>query len=112
MVETATMKPLLLLAAYLSCVLGWAWVALAMESHWQQVRADTSLPAGTVRLLRALGTLAVLASLLLCLRADHASMASLVWVLTLTAAALTVAFTLAWRPRLLVPLVAWVHTGA
>jgi hypothetical protein len=36
-------------------------------------------------------------------------MAALVWVLTLTAAALTVAFTLAWRPRLLAPLVAWVR---
>ena len=42
---------------------------------------------------------ALLASLLLCLRADHASMAVLVWVMSLAAAALLVAFTLAWRPH-------------
>lgn len=109
MVDAGTMKALLLLAAYLSCVLGWAWVALAMEAHWQQVRAGASPSARAVHLLRALGAVAVAGSLLLCLRADHASMASLVWVLTLTAAALTVAFTLAWRPRLLAPLVVWVR---
>lgn len=107
------MKALVLVAAYLSCVLGWAWLALAMEVHWQQARGDSSVPGSkVVRLLRSLGALAVVGSLLLCLRADHASMASLVWVLTLTAAALTVAFTLSWRPRLLAPLVGWVRADA
>jgi Protein of unknown function (DUF3325) len=107
------MKALLLLAAYLSCVLGWSCLALAMETHWQQVRADTSaLGQGTVRLLRGLGAAGLLGSLLLCLRADHASMASLVWVLTLTVAALSVAFTLTWRPRLLAPLVLWIRPSA
>lgn len=102
------MTGLLLLGAYLSCVVGWAWVALAMETHWQQLRGTQPLPAPMAGLLRTLGTLALLGSLLLCLGADHASMASLVWVLMLTAAALTVSFTLSWRPRLLAPLVAWI----
>lgn len=104
------MKALWLLAAYLSCAAGWAWVATAMDTHWQQVRSDAPYRGpGTVRLLRVLGTAGVLFSLLLCLRADHASMAALVWVLTLTAAALTVAFALAWKPRLLLPLVWWIR---
>jgi Protein of unknown function (DUF3325) len=104
------MKALLLVSAYLSCVLGWSWLALAMETHWQQVRAETAaLGHGTVRLLRSLGATGLLGSLLLCLRADHASMASLVWVLTLTAGALSVAFTLTWRPQLLAPLVLWIR---
>jgi hypothetical protein len=55
--------------------------------------------------MRCLGALALLASLLLCLRVDHASMAALVWVMGLVAAALLVAFTLSWKPRLLRALV-------
>ena len=106
------MKALWLLAAHLSCVLGWARLALAMESHWQQVRGKQRLPASMAALLRAMGTLALLGGLLLCLRAGHVSMALLVWVLTLTAAGLTIAFALAWQARLLAPLVAWLRPDA
>jgi ABC-type nickel/cobalt efflux system permease component RcnA len=81
-----------------------------MENHWVQVRG-TRLPArGVVVTLHTLGSVALLGSLLPCLRTDHASMAALVWVMALAAAALIVAFTLSWRPRVFAPLVAWVHT--
>lgn len=94
---------LLLLAAWALSVLGMAWLALAMDVHWEQVRPDVQTPAGARR-LRALGALALAAALAVCLMVDHASMASLVWIMALAAAALTVALTLTWRPRWLHPL--------
>lgn len=95
------------LLAVLANLLGLAWLALAMEAHWEQVRGTDALKARTVVLLRSLGTLSIGAALVLCLVADHPSMAVLVWVMSLAGSALVVAFSLAWRPRLLSPLVAW-----
>lgn len=97
----------LLTAALVCCAAGLAWLALAMESHWTQVRGAQPLVAGMQRLLRALGGGALALSLALCLWADHASMAVLVWVMALAAGALAVAFTLSWRPAWLGFLVAW-----
>lgn len=100
----------LLLAAALLCqVCGMGWLALSMPVHWRQVRATPARADHTPRMLRGLGSLALLASLLLCLRADHASMAALVWVMSVIPAMLLVAFTLAWRPRWLAGLVVWVR---
>lgn len=110
MVEVHTVKALWLLLAYAGCVAGFGWLALAMDGHWQQVRGGQ--PPAAPRLLRGLGVVALLLSLLACLRADHATMAALVWVMTLAAAALTVTFTLSWRPRLLLPLAFWVPARA
>jgi hypothetical protein len=79
---------------------GMAWLALAMDVHWRQVmHRPAESAAGTRRLLRALGTLALVLSLLACLRADRPSMAVLVWVMMLAGGALAVALMLAWRPR-------------
>jgi hypothetical protein len=97
-----------LLAALLCSVAGLGWLALAMQAHWEQVRVASRRHPGSVLALRLLGAAALLASLLICLRVDHASMAALVWVMALAAAALIVAFTLSWRPRWLAPLVAWI----
>lgn len=91
-------------AELLSNVVGLSWIALAMEVHWRQVRGPRPLAARTAIALRGLGVLALSSSLGLCLRADHASMASLVWIMSLATAALSVAFTLAWRPHWLAPL--------
>jgi hypothetical protein len=96
-----------LVGALASSTAGMAWLALAMETHWRQVRGATLPGRGTVLALRVLGGAALALSLYLCARTDHISMASLVWVMALAPAALLVAFTLAWRPRLLAPLVAW-----
>ncbi|MGY4830530.1 DUF3325 family protein [Sphaerotilaceae bacterium SBD11-9] len=99
----------LLLAAALGCSLvGFAWLALGMEVHWAQVRGAQAASAGTVRALRLLGAAALAASLVLCLTADHPTIAALVWVMSLAAGALSVTMALAWRPRWLAPLVAWV----
>ena len=100
---------LVLLGALASNTLGLAWFALAMDEHWRQVRGPAKPGRGTVVVLRALGAVALLLSLALCLFSDHASMASLVWVMALAGAAWVIAFTLTWRPRLLAPLVAWVR---
>jgi len=101
----------LLLIAILLCVLGMAWLALAMEAHWKQVRSDNPSEK-TVRLLRYLGGASVFASLLFCLAVDHPTMASLVWIMLLAASALIVAFTFTLRPRLLAPLVGWVRVAS
>lgn len=97
----------LLLAALAAAVAGLGWLALSMDVHWEQVRGSAALPRRTAVLLRWLGAAGLAASLALCLAVDHASMASLVWVMALAGAALAVAFTLTWRPRLLGALVAW-----
>ena len=97
----------LLVAASLSALCGMGWLALAMKPHWEQLRGATALGVAARRRLRALGSVALGASLLLCLLADHASMAVLVWMMSLTGAALAVAFTLAYRPSWLRWLIAW-----
>ncbi|MCC7483644.1 MAG: DUF3325 domain-containing protein [Burkholderiales bacterium] len=96
------------LAAILAGTAGHAWLALAMNVHWRQVRGPHPASPRTVLVLRALGTAGLGASLALCLAVDHPSMAVPVWVMILVAAALAVAFTLAWRPRALAPLLAWI----
>ena len=96
------------LAAFACSSCGMAWLALAMQPHWQQARGSV-VPERAVRTLRALGALALLSSLGLSLRADHASIAPLVWVMTLTASAFVVAFTLATRPTWLSFLVAFIR---
>jgi len=88
---------ILLTAALLACTAGMGWLALAMERHWTQVHEGEATAAQVLR-MRALGTLGLAAGLSLCLAADHASMAVLVWVMALAASALAVALTLTWRP--------------
>jgi hypothetical protein len=95
----------LLVGALVSNVIGLAWLAVAMEAHWRQVRGARPLERRMAVRLRILGLSALLLSLFLCLRVDHASMASLVWIMALAAAALIVAFALAWRPQWLSVLV-------
>ena len=91
----------------LSSTCGMAWLAFAMKSHWQQVKGEAVFSAATVMTLRALGSVAIALSLWLYVGVDHVSMAALVWVMSLAASALIVAFTLSWRPRLLAWLLLW-----
>lgn len=99
---------LLLAAALLSSLFGMGWLALAMDVHAQQVW-NRSLSSAATRRLRLLGVVGICAALGLCLAVDHASMAVLVWVMALTAAALLVAFSLSTRPRWLRVLAPWVR---
>lgn len=101
-------EELSLALAFASSVSGMAWLALAKPSHWEQARGKAPLAPPTARKLRRLGSAVLGLSLLLCLAADHATMAALVWVMFLAASALVVAFTLAWRPRWL----AWLAAAA
>ncbi|MBV7456284.1 DUF3325 domain-containing protein [Acidovorax sp. sif1233] len=100
---------LLLVAALAANVVGLGWLALSMDAHWEQVRGTEPLRRSTVRTLRWMGAAGLLVALALCLAVDHASMASLVWFMALAGAALTIAFTLSWRPRVLGVLIAWVR---
>jgi len=95
---------LALAGAVLLNVAGFAWLALAMDVHWNQVRGSGKLSQGRRTLLRLTASSAFLISFLLCNLSDHATIAALVWVMALTAGALLVAFTLTWRPPLLRPL--------
>lgn len=90
---------LMLTAAVLAAVAGMGWLALAMESHWSQVRGAQGRSRAGAHRLRALGMLALAGSLAGCLAVDHASMAVLVWVMALAAGALAVALALSFRPR-------------
>lgn len=94
----------LLAGAVLLNVAGFAWLALAMDAHWKQVRGSGKPPQGRRTPLRLAAGAAFLISLILCNLSDHATIAALVWVMALTAGALMVAFTLTWRPGLLRPL--------
>ncbi|MFC3117061.1 DUF3325 domain-containing protein [Cellvibrio fontiphilus] len=91
-----------LMLAALSCFVGFAWFALAMSVHWQQVMKTTSAPSLQIRAtLRLLGSVGLLVAALFCFIADRPSMAILVWLMLLAVCAPSVAMLLAWRPQLL-----------
>ncbi len=98
----------LLLAAVACALAGMGWLALSLPAHVQQAWGRNA-PARLLRLHRALGAAAVALALVLCLGADHASIAVLVWAMTLSGAALAVAFALAWRPCWLRALAPWMR---
>lgn len=92
---------LLFILATLSCFAGFVWLALAMNTHWQQVM-NSSAPSAQVRImLRLLGSLGLLVSAVLCFVADGPSMAVLVWLMLIAAGAPAVGMLLAWRPQVL-----------
>jgi hypothetical protein len=94
----------LLVAALLCAHLGMAWLALAMDVHWKQAGGAGEPSRRRVSVLRALGVAGLAASLALCLVADTATMAVLVWMMLLAVSAVTIAFLLAVKPGLLAPL--------
>ena len=90
-----------LTSACVASVLGFAWLAMAMQVHWKQVHTGAGPTRLHQRALRLLGSLGLAASLGRCLAADATSMAILVWMLLLACGAIVVALTLCWRPRAL-----------
>lgn len=94
---------LLMVAAFVCTTVGMGWLALAMDVHWNQV---TAAPRSrrTILAMRVLGAASLLGSLILCLLADTATMAALVWMMLLAISAATIAFVLSTRPRILAPL--------
>lgn len=100
-------EALLLLLIVVLCFCGMAWLALAMNAHWLQVRGAGSIQAKQKKVLRGLGSASLLIAAGLCFYVNHVTMAPLVWVMAMTAGAVLVAITLTWRPRGLRFLVAW-----
>lgn len=85
--------------ALVSCLMGFCWLALAMEPHWKQVLDRNSKPPKHI--LRLLGSLGLLVSAVLCFIADRPSMAALVWLMLLAVSVPGVSMILTWRPQLL-----------
>ena len=106
------LEALLLALAVVANIAGMGWLALAMEPHWAQVHGTVSAPVRTIMWLRVRGAAGLAASLWLCLKVDHASMAALVWFMTLAGAALVIAFTLTWRARWLSALTVGLRRGS
>lgn len=92
-----------LAGACVASLAGFAWLALAMEDHWQQVFGDraTTPSHARQRTLRVMGACGLVVSGVLCFAADRPSMAALVWILFMALGAVSVALTLAWKPALL-----------
>lgn len=102
-----TSTVLLLSAGFACAFAGMAWLALAMEEHWQRVSGRPRPGRAAVIAQRALAAAALGASLGIGLLADHPTMAALVWIMELGASAACVALALAWRPRALALLAPW-----
>jgi hypothetical protein len=100
-----------LAAALISTLAGMGWLALAMDVHWDQVSAGASRPRRTAITLRMLGFAALGASLGMCLRADTATMAMLVWMMMLAMSAAIITFVLSARPRALAVLTSFRGTA-
>lgn len=91
-------EALTLCLAALFSLAGMGWLALSLEAHWRQLWGSKAvLSATTTKWLRLAGWTGLLLSALCCFIADRPSMASLVWVMLLTGAAMSVALLLAWR---------------
>ena len=105
------LEALLLALAVVANIAGMGWLALAMEVHWAQVHGPAPAPVRTVAWLRVRGAAGLSTSLWLCFLVDHASMAALVWFMTLAVAALAIAFVLTWRARWLGVLTVGVRTA-
>jgi Protein of unknown function (DUF3325) len=93
---------ILFILAAISCASGFAWLALSMNVHWQQVMHSTNTPSEKTRTrLRVSGALALLITGILCFSADRPSMAVLVWLMLSAVTAPSISMLLAWRPKLL-----------
>ena len=89
---------LYLVFAWFLALVAMGWLALSLDTHWRQVvgQKNTRKRSNGI-ILRLLASLALVLSLGLCLAADHATMAALVWVMILAASAMLISMTLTWR---------------
>lgn len=93
-----------LILACAASMLGFCLLALGQERHWHAVTSsDVSMRIGH-RLLFWTGLSGQLFALPLMIYSEGPGFGALLWGVLLTAMASSVAFTLAWRPRLLLPL--------
>ena len=92
---------ILLVLAVLMSLASFAWLALAMDVHWKKVQEGRNTGAHPAKVLRVMGWIGLLVTAILCFLADRPSMAVLVWIMLLAAAAPSVGMLLSWRPQLL-----------
>lgn len=95
------------IAAILITMLGMASLALSLPNHWRQVTGiETSQPSPSQQnTLRIFGYSSLIVSFVLCLFADHPSMAVLVWIMLVSLAGKGIASILTWRQHWLKPLI-------
>ena len=96
----------LLLASMLLCWAGFGLLALAQARYFGQFYASFRPVDHTNAAQAAIAFIAIGLALALCLKAQGGGFGSLLWVLLVTASAMTVALQLTWAPQHLKP-VAW-----
>lgn len=74
--------------------LGMRWLALSLPVHWKQVYGEQLLSQRKQVVFRILAAVMFIFSLVLIMFADHATIAALVWIMSLTACAFSVAMML------------------
>ncbi len=99
---------LLFIALSLAAYLGFVLLALGQARHWRAA-SEAAAPGRIGKLaLRIAGGVSLSLALCLALFRDGPSFGALLWTTVISVAALVVALTLSWRPRLLRPLAALV----
>lgn len=91
--------PLLTLAACGLALWGFALLALSQERHVEHVFGRHARPTRRLRSQRVAGFTAIGLGLPACVAAEGAGFGSLLWVVLVCAAAMSIALTLTWRPR-------------
>lgn len=87
------------LAAFGLALWGFALLALSQERHRKQMFGPLAGRAPRLRVQRATGFTAIGLGLPLCVAAESASFGSLLWVVLVCAAAMSIALTLTWQPH-------------
>ncbi|MDB5619890.1 MAG: hypothetical protein JWQ24_4128 [Tardiphaga sp.] len=94
------MREMVLLAMIFAAeYLGFGCLALGQSRHWQAVTGTHACPPATRALLRTGGGLLLAAGLMLAVARDGLDYGALVWVTSVTVAAVAVVATLSWPPR-------------
>jgi len=86
------------LAGFMAAWLGFALLALSQQRHFFHVHKENVPAALVLSGQRAIGFIAIGVSLVCCIAGQGASFGALLWVLSLSAAAMAIALTLTWRP--------------
>lgn len=99
-------EPAATVAALLICLAGWVLCALSQRDHWSAAGGPLPPPSRCrLRGVRAVAVLLLAAALPCCVAGHGTGFGILLWVMALGATAVSVAFTLAWRPS-------WLHRMA
>lgn len=95
----AMREVLLMLAACILALSGFALLALSQERHLERVFESNNPATHNSWAQHATGFMAVSLSLPACIAAQGASFGSLLWVMLICAAAMIIALLLTWRPH-------------